>query len=181
MTNGKLFAGAVVSLLLSLAVYAVLAGLLSWWYFAGFLGNPDLQFDPSRLAWMKRFWLPLSWFVGPICLWWAAVFLTEARRGVPAHRRFASADLWLLGAAMLWGLLVYAVSAGRFLPTEFTTCRENAGLGGLCGRTRPGHFWFVTGVVASLILIGLVQRLRRIPRGGRNRDSDRALPGPHSI
>jgi hypothetical protein len=88
VSTRKLLAGALVSLLFWLAAYTVLTGLLSWWYHAGFLSNPEVAFGPSRLAWMARFWLALSFFVGPICLWWLAIFLAEWRWQAPVHRRF---------------------------------------------------------------------------------------------
>ena len=161
----KLFAAVFVSLLLSLAVYVVLAALLSWWYFASYLGNPEVTFGPSRLAWMNGFWLALSYFIAPICLWWLAVCLAERRRRAPVHRRFARADLWLFLAALLWGFLVYATATKRFLPTELFNCFEGrsqiVGVTGLCRRTDLAYFWAVAGIAAALFLIGLVQRLRR--------------------
>jgi hypothetical protein len=165
VSTGKLFAAAFVSLLLSLAVYAVLAALLSWWYFAGYLGNPEVTFGPSRLAWMTGLWLDLSYFIAPICLWWLAVFLAEQRRRAPVHRRFARADLWLFLAALLWALLVYAAATKRFLPTEFFNCFEDrpefVGFTGICRRTGLAYFWAVVGIAVALLLTGLVQRLRQ--------------------
>jgi hypothetical protein len=168
VSNRKLFAGAFVSLLLSLAVYAVLAGLVSWYYYSGFLSDPEADFSPSRLAWMKGFWLGLSYFIAPIFLWWLAIFLAEAKWQVPEHRRFARADLWLLLAAILWSLLLYG-EATRQLPMEFYQCSLGT-ISGLCRRVKPALYWALIGFSAAVFLIGLVQRVRALrsapPRAG---------------
>lgn len=162
MSTRKLFAGTWVSLLLSLAVYAVLAGLASWHYYAGFLSDPEVEFGPSRLVWMKDLWLGLSYFIAPICLWWLVVFVAAARWQMPTHRRFARADLWLLLAAILWILLLYA-AATRRLPMEFTFCSIGS-IEGLCRRAKPGLYWAVIAFSAAVFFIGLVHRVRALSR-----------------
>ena len=168
MSTGKLALGAFVSFLLSLAVFVAMAALLSWFYYAFYLSNPEVQFDPSRFAWVKRFCIGLAWFIPLIGLWWLVVLLAGGHRIVaggqaPVHRLFARADLWLLLAALLWGLLNYAAATRRF-PTELFACGQEFGLMGTCVGPKRSLFWSVAGVAGILFLIGLVLRVMGIRR-----------------
>jgi hypothetical protein len=70
----------------------------------------------------------------------------------------------LLLAAILWGLLIYG-SASMRLPREFFSCGSpEYQLFAICGRTKSGLSMLVTLLAAAAFLLGLVQRLRGIPR-----------------
>jgi hypothetical protein len=167
VSTRKLAAGALVSLLLSLVVYAVLAGLLSWFYTHWLASSPDLGFGHSRLSLQKSFLFALSLFLPAICLWWLVVFLGGQHRIIaghqaPVHRRVAGADLWLLLAAIFYGLWAYAVQTGRF-PREAVACGRSEFLA-ICAGPKRIYFWGGLGIVVALLLFGLRQRLKITPR-----------------
>jgi hypothetical protein len=163
MSNRKLAAGAFVSLLLSLAAYAAIAGALAGWFYAAtFLPNPEVIWSPSPAARVLRFLFWLGWFVPAICTWWLTVFLAGRRRQAAELRLRAPADLWLLLAALIWSLMIFAIAMGRF-PLDYHDCGQFMQL---CTRPTPLWFWGLTGLAAAIFLFGLVQRVKVIGRPG---------------
>ncbi|HST35241.1 MAG TPA: hypothetical protein VLK25_01240 [Allosphingosinicella sp.] len=165
MSPGKLAAGALMSLLLSLVAYFALAGFWSWLYFTGTLSAPGVEFSPSRFAWLTRLLLALAYFVPIIFLWWLVTFLAELKRGASSHGRFAPADCWLLLAAIVWSLLQYAAVTRR-VPVEYYECGGSfPGFAALCAHPNQTIYWGVTAIAASFVLIGLLQRVKGVRRG----------------
>lgn len=163
MSTRKLAAGALKSLLLSLAVYAVMAGLMSWVYHAGLSASLDDAFGSGRLTLLKSFLLALAFFLPAICLWWLVVFLGGQHRIIagqqaPAHRHLAGADVWLLLGAIVYLLWAYSVVTRRF-PLEGYNC-SRSGFFADCVGTKRIYFWGGPGIAAGLLLFGLRRRLK---------------------
>ena len=166
LSTRELAVGALVSLCLSVAVYAVLAGLMGWIYLAGLPDDLD-AFGGEGWTLLKRFTVVLALFLPAICLWWLVIFLVGQHRIVaeqpaPTHRRVAAADLWLLLSASVYLLWAYAVATGR-LPREGYDCSRDGFIADCVG-TKRTYFWGGPAVAAALLLFGLRQRVKGTER-----------------
>ena len=155
----KLFAGALISLLLSLTLYACLVGALAFHYYAAtFLAHPEIIYGPPPPIRLMNYLLGMAYAVPVICLWWLVAFLAAWHRRAVRHQRFARADLWLLLVVTIWALMLHAMAMEVF-PRRLFPC-GGGGFTGICAGPRWDYFWSVVGIAAALFVVGLAYRLR---------------------
>src|SRR5690348_4883683 len=80
LKSRQLAAGALISLVFSVVIYAVLAAIASWFFHAWLPSDLDSGVVGERLLRLKGFVIGLTFFVPALCLWWLVVFLAGHHR-----------------------------------------------------------------------------------------------------